>query len=562
MHRVVLGLKGGDPSVVSNDGRRKLRNDMRYRKSCIKLVFVLLVAFVGIKNRTLVQASDTQQWPFSNTMDNPIFWNDLPDIDIIRVNNTFYYSASSNHFSPGAPILRSYNLVDWEYVSHSVPVLDFGPEYDLDGGQAYNLGIWASSLAYRASNDMFYWIGCMRTNLRTYVFTASSAQGPWKKHSQIGTCYYDASLLIDDDDTLYVAHGSTNISIAQLSHDGISEAKVKSVYNSTIGYIEGSRFYKINGKYYIFLTRPTTDEFVLKSTNGPWGPYHMQPVSVNATAPVPGAGAPHQGGIVSTSSGDWYYMAFVDCYPGGRIPVMAPLLWNADGWPVLKLNNNTWGLTYPFPDVPSGYPSVKSALGIENFSSETLQPDWEWNHNPDNTNWYLRNGLYLQTATVTNDFYKARNTLTRRILGPKSIGIAVLDISTMRDGDISGLALMRDNSAWIGVHRDEHATKVAMINNVTMNNNHTTVSFGTEIASAEIPSRQIWLRLAVDIRPGTHSPGHFSYSLDGKDFHSLGNEFIMKQGGLYNGYRYGIFNYATKALGGVVKVQSFEISVP
>src|SRR5262245_50799839 len=77
------------------------------------------------------------------TYTNPVLWQDFADIDIIRVGDTYYYSASTMHYSPGAPILRSYDLVNWEFAGHSVPVLDFGSKYDLNGGRGYVRGIWA-----------------------------------------------------------------------------------------------------------------------------------------------------------------------------------------------------------------------------------------------------------------------------------------------------------------------------------------------------------------------------------------------------------------------------------
>lgn len=76
----------------------------------------------------------------------PVIWEDLADIEIIRVNDTFYYSASTMAYSPGAPILKSTDLQNWEYIGHSVPTLDFGSAYDMNGGSsAYVKGIWASS---------------------------------------------------------------------------------------------------------------------------------------------------------------------------------------------------------------------------------------------------------------------------------------------------------------------------------------------------------------------------------------------------------------------------------
>ena len=146
------------------------------------------------------------------TYQNPVIWEDLPDVEVIRVDDTYYYTASTFHHSPGAPILRSYDLVHWEYVSHSVPVLDFHASYDLGGDNSYVNGIWASTLQYRKSNQTFYWMGCMHNVGGGWVFTSQSPEGPWEKHQ--GGCYYDMGLLIDDDDKMYVASGNNTISVA------------------------------------------------------------------------------------------------------------------------------------------------------------------------------------------------------------------------------------------------------------------------------------------------------------------------------------------------------------
>ena len=131
---------------------------------------------------------------------NPVIWQDFADIDIIRVGDTYYASASTMHYSPGAPVLRSYDLVNWEIAGHSVPVLDFGAKYDLNGTRGYVRGIWASSLAYRPSNRTFYWLGQIDF-ARTYLYTATAVEGPWNRLTTINTPYYDAGLLVDTDDT-------------------------------------------------------------------------------------------------------------------------------------------------------------------------------------------------------------------------------------------------------------------------------------------------------------------------------------------------------------------------
>jgi beta-xylosidase len=494
----------------------------------------------------------------SQAFSNPVLWQDFADIDIIRVNDAYYYSASTMHYSPGAPILRSYDLVNWEFAGHSVPRLDFGAKYDLTGGRGYVRGIWASAFNHRRSNNTFYWMGCVDFN-QTHVYTASTVEGPWQRRSTINNCYYDAGLLIDDNDTMYVAYGNTNISVAQLSADGTSQVRAQQVFTtpSSIGTLEGARFYKRNGSYYIFLTRPANGQYVLKSSS-PWGPYEVRQVLLNLPGPVAGGGVPHQGGLVQTQNGAWYYMAFVDSYPGGRIPVLAPVTWTADGWPVLQTVNGAWGASYPYPLTPR---PVAPMTGVDTFAGTTLGPKWEWNHNPDNTKWSVNNGLRLQTATVTNDLYSARNTLTHRIQGPSSTATIQLDYSSMRDGDRSGLAMLRDSSAWIGVKRANGATRVVMTTGLAMDSNWNTTSTGTEAAGAAVSGGRIWLRANADIRPGTGRQARFSYSTDGVTFTPLGPAYTLNNAWqFFMGYRYAIFNHATQALGGSVTVSRFELT--
>lgn len=500
------------------------------------------------------------------TFSNPLIWEDLPDLEIFRVGEAYYYTASSFHHSPGAPLLRSYDLVHWEYVSHSVPALDFHASYDLPSGDnAYVNGIWASTLKYRESNQTFYWMGCMHNAGGGWVFTAPAPEGPWEKHR--GGCYYDMGLLIDDDDTMYVASGNNTISVAQLSADGFSEVKSQTVYQTPSdlsGPLEGSRFYKINGEYYIFVTQYANGEYVLRSKDGPFGPYEMKPFAVRL--PFAGAGAggsPHQGGIIETQKGNWYYVGFNDSYPAGRLPVMAPMTWT-DGWPSVTLVDGKWGATYPFPDLPCGANRVSPRQQQDTFSEPALGPEWEWNHNPDNTKWTTGDGLTLQTATVTDDLYAARNTLTHRIAGPVTIATIELDYSQMQDGDVAGLSVQRDVSAAITVRNVAGAVSVHMVNGINMNTSWQTTSTGTSQADAPLSGGKVWLRAEANVR--TDNGGgraSFSYSTDGSEFKPLGNSLTMNKDWQYFlGYRFGLFNHATKSLGGKVMIREFALSAP
>jgi beta-xylosidase len=526
----------------------------------------------------IVQYSDwdgaNQQWqlvpvggggtttPPTGQFSNPVVWQDFADGDIIRVGDAYYYSASTMHYSPGAPILRSYNLVDWEYAGHSVPRLDFdSPAYDLSGSRAYVKGIWASAFNYRPSNSTYYWLGCVEFS-RSYVYTASTVDGAWTKRSRL-PCYYDAGLLFDTNDTPYVAYGNGTISVAQLSPDLTTQVRAQTVYQtpSSIGTLEGARMYKRGSFYYIWLTRPANGQYVLRSSS-PWGPYEQRQVLLDLPGPIAGGGVPHQGGIVQTQNGDWWYMAFTDAYPGGRMPTLAPLSWSSDGWPSVQTVNGRWGVNYPRPNISTSR-TVAPMIGPDTFTGPALGHRWEWNHNPDTSRFAINNGLLLRTATVTNDLYAARNTLTHRIQGPASTATIEVDYSTMANGDRAGLAMLRQSSAWIGVAKDNGATRVVMTNGLAMDGNWNTTGTGTEAAGAAVSGGRIWLRVSADIQPGSNRQARFSYSTDGATFVTLGPAFTLNNAWqFFMGYRFGIFNYATQALGGAVTVRRFTLTTP
>ncbi|KAM0715624.1 hypothetical protein Q7P37_009122 [Cladosporium fusiforme] len=494
----------------------------------------------------------------NETYTNPVLWEDLADIDVFRVGDEYYYSASTMAFSPGAPILKSGDLVNWQYIGHSVPRLEFNdPEaYSLENGkQAYVRGIWASSMRYRESDDTWYWIGCIGFN-RTYIYTASDPTGEWSLASTIDMCYYDCGLLFDDNDDIYVAYGNTNLSVARLNND-LTERDVTPVFNATF-YLEGARMYQINGTYYILLTQPADWEWILKSSGGPFGPYELAIFANRTTPPSPEAGYPHQGGIVDTPEGDWYYLAFMDAYPGGRVPVLSPFTWNATGWPELP-SNDSFAVPNPYPVPPK---PVEPYDRHETFPGPALSPQWEWNHNPDPSAYAFdpSGGLVLHTASITRDLFRAKNTLTHRIPGPSSRGTVHLDISHMLPSDRAGLALFRDNMAYLSISN----STLSLYTDASLGAGWETLSLGAVSATASLPSNtsSVWLRLEANIAPASDKSGYFSWSLDGEDFAPIGDGYVMNTTYyFFIGYRFGIFNFATEELGGSVAVRSFDVDV-
>ncbi|RDW76318.1 putative xylosidase/glycosyl hydrolase [Aspergillus mulundensis] len=522
---------------------------------------------------------------------NPVLWEDLPDPEVLRVGKVYFMSASSFHFSPGAPILQSSDLINWEYTGHSVPELPPSSRFALDGRgpNAYGKGVWASTLKYRESNSLFYFYSAIQGTDKTYIYTAKSPSDAWTAHPPIERFYYDLGLLIDDNDTMYIAYGTKTIEVAQLSPDGLSEASSKVVYTSD-DYLEGARMYKIHGAYYIWVTKCGDTQCLLKSTAGPFGPFEARDIITAMRSPLPGSGPPHQGGLVDTPDGQWYYMSFTDAYPTGRIPLLAPVEFDSEGWPRVAADytdaKGQWLLEYSRPNASlRDSAEAKPRFRRYAFTQSSLEHCWEWNHNPDNSRWRLQAGqLVLGTATVTQSLHLAANTLTLRTVGPGSIATFCMDTSKLTDGDRAGVSMFRDESAYIGIHKDAGSPMLVYVDGAKVGPINVPVGWlnGRPVAldwkcissgavKAQMPLRvnQVWLRIKVDLR-AAHVDEYatqtrnatFEFSYDGAAFSQLGPAYqLTKSTAGYVGYRFGLFNFATRELGGELRVSHCDIEI-
>lgn len=491
----------------------------------------------------------------------PVVYQDFADCDVFAgPDGAFYYSASNMHYSPGAPIIRSYDLVNWEFVGHSIPRLSWEPKYDMaDGKTAYVKGTWASTLRYRKSNGLWYWIGCIELD-KTHIYTAPEVTGPWQLSSTLDSSYYDCGIFIDDDDTMYVVYGQRQIYLAQLSDDGLQEVKSEYIFEMPykMNFFEGSRMYKRKGKYYVICDHPMDYEFVFKADN-PWGPYSEPRLLVDkAPSSVPGGTTPNQGSLVELPNGEWEFVSFTSIYPLGRAPVIAKVEWDEEDFPRIVETEQ------PHYPLPISKHKKYDWMGNTNFTDKTLSPDWEWNHNPDVSKYSVGNGLVLHTATVTDDLFKAKNTVTHRMTGEYPTGIIEVDFSNMVDGDHCGLAAFRQNTSRIQITRVGDSYIVEAIRHATQQPSKLweTISKGevTEVIPLSLDTeKKIWLKVSVDARPNGSLSGQTSYSFDGYEFYNIGKKFQLEKDWQYfMGYRFAIFNYAEKELGGSIKVDSFK----
>lgn len=169
--------------------------------------------------------------------------------------------------------------------------------------------------------------------------------------------------------------------------------------------------------------------------------------------------------------------------------------------------------------------------------------------------------------SVTDDLYQARNTLVHRIPGPDANATIELDIANMVNGDRAGLAMLRDESAYIAVLKDADtgANRILMYDGLSISreDNWATNSTGSQIDSVELEGDRVWLRAYADIRTAdcdTCGIARFYYSFDGTTFEQLGStKKLSTDWPFFMGYRFAVFNYATVELGGEVAVKSFTL---
>ena len=512
---------------------------------------------------------------------NPMLWADVPDPDVIRVGDTFYLVSTTMHLMPGGPIMASKDLKNWETVGYIFDKLTDSPKYDLQEGTVYGRGQWATSLKY---HDGKFWAllapnepGSMGD---TYIFTAEKAEGPWTIHSRLRH-FHDATLFFDEDGTPYVFFGTGEM--CQLTRDlkGVVEGSLRHYFQREAderGLLEGTRVIKHNGTYYALLISHVYAPgrhrrevcYRTKDLNGTWEKNTVLESDFGGFSYLA------QGTIVDTQEGDWYGVMFQDRGGVGRVLTLSPVRW-IDGWPQLGDENGK------VPETMRPYRSGMPEKGIvcsDDFSGEKLGLHWEWNHNPIDNAWSLKERpgfLRLKTNRVVENLYLAPNTLTQRMEGPTCSGYIAMDISKMKDGDCAGLAAFNGDSGVLTIKKQGKKSVLEMseqkvsltdrekaVTNVEVKVIETVdLSAAFKSQTSKSKSQIIYLRLDGDFQPGHHDVANFYYSLDGENWTKIGTEnyrMIFDYRRFFMGTKFGIFNYATKKAGGYVDVDAFVYS--
>ncbi|HWA35865.1 MAG TPA: glycoside hydrolase 43 family protein, partial [Cyclobacteriaceae bacterium] len=460
--------------------------------------------------------------------------------------------------SPGLPIMKSTDLVNWQLVSYAYDTLADMDELNLVNGKSmYGRGSWASSFRYH--DGQYYVTTFAQTTGRTYVFkTRDPDKSPWKM-SSFKPSYHDHSLFFDDDGRVYMIYGAGRLKLVELNSDasGIKEGNLEKVIienasapaKGEVGLpAEGSQLFKVNGKYYLFniaWPKGGMRTVIVHRADNISGPYEARVVLEDRGIA--------QGGLIDTPGGKWYAYVFRDYGAVGRIPYLVPVQW-IDGWPVL----GTDGKVPESLDLPASKGLTPGIVASDNFTRKRGEPDlplvWQWNHNPDNKWWSInsRKGfLRLTTGRIDTSFLSARNTLTQRTIGPRCSGMTSLDVTNMREGDFSGLAILQKKYGLVGVKSEGDAKYIVMINAES--------GKPTEAFRKKLEGRKIFFKIDCDFTD-MNDTARFFFSLDGKAWDRVGPETKMYYTlPHFMGYRFGLFNYATKEAGGYVDFDYFDI---
>lgn len=516
---------------------------------CIKrlsgFISILFTAAISACTTTPAEpASSPLSWgdQGNGTYINPILLADYSDPDITRVGDTYYMVASDFHFM-GMQILQSIDLVNWSLVSQLYKRIDAD---GYDSMNRYAAGSWAPSI--RHHNGKFYVFFCTPTE-GLYMTSADSAEGPWSNlllvHEGTGPGWEDPCPFWDDDGQAYLGRsycGAGPIIIHKMSPDGtrLLDDGVE-VYRGPIA--EGTKIHKWDGVYYLSIPEGGVGQgwqTILRSKNI-YGPYERKIVLETG---MTGINGPHQGAIVDTPRGEWWFLHFQQHGALGRVVHLQPMYW-ADGWPVIGVDIDRNGIGEPVYcwKMPYEGTTPSKPATSDDFSGTELGLQWQFNHNPVEGSWSLtqKPGRLTMHALKADSFRKAHGTISQKLMGYTGTITVRMDLGHMADGQRCGLGVFCNEDRLIGLECIE--------------GNRRLFFEGGEDITPAIPfsGKRVWLRLDYDVPAGNFQ---LSWSTNGKDYTPMGTVFHPRFAD-WKGSRPALFNYNTLSDGGEVSFDDF-----
>lgn len=480
---------------------------------------------------------------------NPIIHADYSDPDVIRVGDDYWMVASSFTCMPGIPILHSKDLVNWEIVNHVYPSLPSG-KYDRP---AHGEGSWAPAI--RHHDGMYYVYFCTPQD-GLFVARASDPRGKWELTQMVEVAKWeDPCPFWDEDGNAYLAHsihrGGPAI-IHRMSADGLrllDNGKVVYHDEETNPILEGLKMEKRDGWYYIFAPAGGVEsgwQTVLRSRDI-FGPYEARRVMEEGDNGING---PHQGALVETQTGEWWFINFQSKGIYGRVTHLQPAKWSGDGWIVIGEDNNGDGignpvLTYRKPDVGATYPTVLPQTSDE-FQDTTPGKQWQWQSNP-RAEWYSLSSRpgYMRLYSIPcpsehGNLYYAGNLYLQKLPAPTFTAVTYLESKFTADGERAGLIMMGNEYSYIALIGGSDGNRIAVVKGKY----DKFAVVPEEVASIPVATSNVWLKAEL---LNDHEC-EYSYSTDGVTYHRLGEPCAVKPG-MWIGAKIGIFSSSPNVVG-------------
>jgi beta-xylosidase len=485
------------------------------------------------------------------TYQNPVLNADYSDPDVVRVGPNYYLTSSSFSCLPGLPILHSKDLVNWTLLGNALPALPAAFRVPQPGN-----GVWAPALRYH--NQQFY-LYYPDPDRGLYVLRARNPAGPWEPPVLIKEAkgWIDPCPLWDDNGQAYLVHAFAGsragiksvLAVSRMSPDGLHLLGDDAlVFDGHAGHptIEGPKFYKRHGYYYIFAPAggvPTGWQTVLRAKNV-FGPYEARIVMDQGKTPVNG---PHQGAWVDTPDGreDWF-LHFQDRGPYGRVVHLQPMDWKND-WPVIGLDPDGNGrgepvLRYRKPHVPGPPVPLAVPATSDEFDRVALGPQWQWPANPQD-GWALPNGplgylrLYAQPLPADfKNYSQLPSLLLQKLPAETFTATTKLTFVPRAAGEQVGLMVTGLDYAYLAVSSRNGQWEVCQATCPDAEQ-LTPETCTAPIKMAAPTSGTIFLR--VQVAAGARC--QFSYSLDGEQFTPVGSVFTAREG-KWIGAKMGLFS--------------------
>ena len=481
---------------------------------------------------------------------NPILHADYSDPDVCRVGDDYYMTASSFACVPGLPILHSRDLVNWKLIGHAIERLE--PQ-DVFSSVQHGNGVWAPSIRFHNDEFYIYWGD---PDFGIYMVKTKDPAGKWSKAVLVkpGKGLIDPCPLWDEDGRAYVAHAYAGsragiksiLAVFEMNAEGTKAiTPSRTIYDghAVDPTIEGAKFHKRNGEYYIFAPAggvATGWQVVMKSKNV-YGPYERKVVLAQGKTPING---PHQGAWVDTPEGENWFFHFQDKGAYGRIVHLQPMIWKDNGFPVIGIDKDNDGigepvLEYKKPKISGNYPKQTPAESDE-FSTNELGLQWQWHANP--TEWWSfsdsQKGILTLFSVPIPENYKnlwdVPNLLLQKF--PSDKFTSTVKFSFKPDerfvGERAGLLVMGMDYAMLSIEKTKEGFTISQDECIGADKGK------TEVKNETISARQSDVFFRVNV--GTEAMCSFSYSLDGKKFIKIGKPFKAREG-KWIGAKMGVF---------------------